>query len=86
MPDDGVQLEVFPTCLHLQRIDTARNLWRFYRMTVQRDLFGRVTLVRTWGRIRTHGRERVDFHEDEGVAITALMKLAEAKRRRGYEP
>ncbi|EKX56434.1 hypothetical protein D516_2946 [Rhodobacter sp. AKP1] len=45
-----------------------------------------MTLVRTWGRIGTHGRERVDFHEDEGVAITALMKLAEAKRRRGYEP
>ncbi len=35
MPDGSVQLEVFPTCLHLQRVDAARNMRRFYRMTIQ---------------------------------------------------
>ncbi|AXQ96132.1 WGR domain-containing protein (plasmid) [Cereibacter azotoformans] len=86
MPESGIQLEVFPTCLHLRRIDCARNMRRFYRMAVQRDLFGGVSLVRTWGRIGTRGRQLIELHEDEGRAITALMKLAEEKRRRGYEP
>lgn len=84
MPDGGGQLEVFPTCLHLQRVDPARNMRRFYRMTIQRDLFGGTSLVRVWGRIGTRGRQMVSIHADEGRAITALMALAEEKRRRGY--
>ncbi|TGD61142.1 WGR domain-containing protein [Tabrizicola sp. WMC-M-20] len=85
MPDGSAQLEVFPTCLHLQRVDPARNMRRFYRMTIQRDLFGGASLVRVWGRIGTRGRQLVNTHADEGRAITALMALAEEKRRRGYE-
>ena len=54
-------------------------------MTIRRDLFGGRSLVRTWGRIGTRGRELVNTHADEGRAITALMALAEEKRRRGYE-
>ena len=84
MPDGSAQLEVFPTCLHLQRVDAAHNMRRFYRMTIQRDLFGGASLVRTWGRIGTRGRELVNTHVDEGRAITALMVLADEKRRRGY--
>lgn len=86
MPDGSVQLEVFPTCLHLRRIDPARNMRRFYRLSIQRDLFGGTSLVRTWGRIGTRGRQLVEAHDDEGQAITALLKLAREKRRRGYEP
>ena len=85
MPDGSVQLEVFPTCLHLQKVDAARNMRRFYRMTIQQDLFGGASLVRVWGRIGTRGRQLVNTHADEGRAITALMKLAHEKRRRGYE-
>ena len=84
MQDARAQLEVFPTCLHLQRVDPACNVRRFYRMTVQRDLFGCSSLVRVWGRIGTRGREMVNTHADEGRAITALMALADEKRRRGY--
>lgn len=85
MPDGSAQLEVFPTCLHLQRVDPARNMRRFYRITIQRDLFGGASLVRVWGRIGTRGRQLINTHADEGRAITALMKLAHEKRRRGYE-
>lgn len=58
---------------------------RFYRLTVQRDLFGSASLIRVWGRIGTRGRQQVNIHADEGTAINALMKLAQEKRRRGYQ-
>lgn len=51
MLDGGPQFEIFPTDLHLSRVNPALNMNRFYRMTVQRDLFGRASLIRIWGRI-----------------------------------
>jgi predicted DNA-binding WGR domain protein len=84
MPDSATQLEVFPTELHLRRIDPARNMRRFYRMTIQPDLFGSASLIRTWGRIGTRGRQMIVTHPDEGRAISALLALAAEKRRRGY--
>jgi predicted DNA-binding WGR domain protein len=84
MFDQAVQLEVFPTDLHLRRIDPACNMRRFYSLSVQRDLFGGACLIREWGRIGYRGQVLIETHEDEGKAITALMKLAAIKRRRGY--
>jgi len=84
MFDQAVQLEVFPTDLHLRRIDPACNMRRFYRLSVQRDLFGGACLIREWGRIGYRGQVLIETYEDEGKAITALIKLAAIKRRRGY--
>ena len=85
MSDDCTQLEVFPTDLQLRRADADRNLGYFYKMTVQRDLFGGATLIRVSGRIGTRGREKSDLHRDEGRAISALMAIAQQKRRSGYK-
>ena len=82
---DSAQLEAFPNCIHLQRIDSTCNMRRFYQMTIQMDLFGDVSLIRVWGRTGTRGRQQVNSHADEGRAINALLKLAQEKRRRGYE-
>ena len=84
MHDVDAQLDVFPTSLRLSRIEPSRNMRRFYIMTVQRDLFGKAVLQREWGRIGSPGRVRIDPHDDEGLAISALLKLAAAKRKRGY--
>ena len=84
MFDQSPQLEVFPTSLHLRRIDPAKNMRRFYRLQVQRDLFGGASLVREWGRLGCRGRILVETHADEGRAITALLDLARRKRQRGY--
>ena len=86
MPKDSAQLDLFPTCMHLERVDPARNMRRFYRMTIQRDLFGGASLIRVWGRIGTRGRQQINVHVNEGMAINAIMKLVQEKRRRGYEP
>ena len=85
MFDSGVQLEIFPTTLDLRRIDLALNMRRYYRLSVQRDLFGRACLIREWGRIGAHGQSLIESHEDEGRAITSLMRLAAHKQRRGYQ-
>jgi len=69
--------------LVLRRLEPGRNVARFYALMLERDLFGRVVLVRHWGRIGTRGRERTDEHASEAEA--ALEKLAAVKRRRGYQ-
>lgn len=74
------------TSLSLRRIDSSRNMRRFYRMRIQRDLFGRASLVREWGRIGTRGQSLVESHGDESEAIDSLLRLAAQKQRRGYSP
>ena len=68
----------------LCRVEPARNMARFYSLEVERDLFGRVVLVRRWGRIGTAGKTRLDEHRGEGEAYAALQALQTAKRRKGY--
>jgi predicted DNA-binding WGR domain protein len=72
------------TALTLHRIDPARRMARFYAMDVQRDLFGCVVLVKEWGRIGAHGRRAGEPHPTEALAVAALQRQAERKRRRGY--
>ena len=79
-----IQLDVFPTDVQLRRVDPARNMRRFYRMSIQPDLFGGASLVREWGRIGAGGQMMIEPHADEGQAITALMTLVRVKKRRGY--
>ena len=83
-PPAPIQLPLFPEAASLVRIHPERNEWRYYRLSVWPDLFGRALLVRHWGRIGTPGRIRLDPHPDGGAAVNALARLAYTKRRRGY--
>jgi len=78
------QLDLFPTTLQLCRIDPEQNMQRFYRLSLQPDLFGGCSLVREWGRIGAGGRLRQDGYDSEGKAVSALVALSAAKTRRGY--
>ena len=80
-----IQLPLFVETASLVRIRPALNEWRYYRMEIWPDLFGRALLVRQWGRIGTEGRRRLDPHPDPGAAIKALADILRAKRRRGYQ-
>jgi predicted DNA-binding WGR domain protein len=71
--------------LVLHRRDPERGLARFYSLMIERDLFGRVVLVRNCGRIGTNGRELVEEFAGEIEAGQALEAVAQAKRRRGYQ-
>ena len=78
-------MPLFPDQASLARIRPERNEWRFYRLAVWPDLFGRALLVRHWGRLGTQGRRRLDPHPDPGAARNALAQLRDSKRRRGYQ-
>lgn len=79
------QLDLFPTTLHMTRIDPDQNMRRFYRMLLQPDLFGGCNLVREWGRIGQNGGQmRSDRFESEGLAVDALNVAVKCKIRRGY--
>ncbi|MDW9830309.1 WGR domain-containing protein [Sinorhizobium meliloti] len=72
-----------PVCSYVQRIDTTRNMARFYAMSIDPDLFGGSSLVRRWGRIGTRGKERIDLFEDDRHAVGHFLFLARQKRARG---
>ena len=72
----AVQLPLFPERASLSRIRPEINAWRYYRMEVWSDLFGRALLMRQWGRIGTDGRRRLDPFPDAGAATNALAKIA----------
>lgn len=70
--------------IHLHRIDPARNMARFYRLTSTPSLFGDICVVREWGRIGRPGRMRIDLYGKVEEAIGARLALERSKRRRGY--
>ena len=71
--------------VHLERIDPDRNLWRWYRLSVRRTLFGDWTLMREWGRIGCcRGQVRCAFFDEEAQARAALSAVETRKLRRGY--
>ena len=84
MGAEPIQLPLFPDQAILTGVRPGRNEWRFYRLAVWPDLFGRALLARQWGRIGTQGCIRLGPYPDAGAAINALAHLVRAKRRRGY--
>lgn len=68
----------------LRRIDPARNMARYYALTLEPTLFGEVAVMRHWGRIGTRGRSKSCFLGPMEAARTALCRQAERKKRRGY--
>lgn len=71
---------------HFERRDPARNMNRFYRLTVTRDLFGKTLLVREWGRIGVTSQQRIEEKPTLAAARQDAASLAAQKMRRGYVP
>lgn len=72
------------TALVLYRIDQATNMYRYYRMYVQHDLFGQWCLMREWGRIGSSGQARSAPFPTAEEAHAALDNQRRVKERRGY--
>lgn len=70
--------------LHLRRIDPARNMARFYVVSIQPTLFGGASLIRNWGRIGTNGQAMMQTFDESADAGEAFARLERRKRRRGY--
>ena len=70
----------------LYRVDPARNMARFYIVSIETSLFGGYILVRRYGRIRCAGRVRTELFASWGEAEDKRAQLIAAKLRRGYRP
>ncbi len=66
------------------RIDTSKNMARFYAMQTAPTLFGETAVIRNWGRIGTSGQMRLDTFSTAAAAHAALTCLQARKSRRGY--
>ena len=77
-------MQTSPSPLVLIRTDPARNMARFYRLSIEPTLFCAHALVLNWGRMGSHGRLRIEPCADESEARGRFERLASAKRRRGY--
>ena len=71
---------------HLHRIDPEANMARFYRVDIAPTLFGEVCVLRTWGRIGTHGRTSIETFPTLEDAENAASRALRQKVRRGYLP
>ncbi len=68
----------------LHRTDPARNMWRYYRLDIQRDLFGAWCFIREWGRNGQPGQTRAVPYPTPDAAQAAFERQRRAKERRGY--
>lgn len=62
--------------IYLERIDRARNMARYYRLSVIETLFGEWAVVREWGRIGRGGQSREDVCGSEQQAVLVLKEHA----------
>jgi predicted DNA-binding WGR domain protein len=74
------------TSNHFIRCDPKRNMNRFYRLTVTRDLLGKTLLIREWGRVGVYARCRSDEKPGPAEAVRDAAALAAQKMHRGYVP
>lgn len=72
------------SAITLHRSDPARNMWRYYRLDMQPDLFGQWCVIREWGRIGSGGQTHSIPYPTSAQAEAALASYCRAKERRGY--
>ncbi len=72
------------TAITLHRTDATRNMHRYYRLDVQRDLFGQWCCIREWGRVGQAGQTRSAPFSTPVEAEAALARQRHAKERKGY--
>jgi predicted DNA-binding WGR domain protein len=66
-------------------IDRPSNHERFYLLAVQPTLMGDVALMRTWGRIGTHGHSLSSTFPDRASAQQTVERLIHRRIQRRYE-
>jgi predicted DNA-binding WGR domain protein len=71
--------------IHLWRIDPARNMARFYALSVELTLFEDWSCTRQFGRIGSKGgRIMLGLYETKAEAEIAFRHLLRQKQTRGY--
>lgn len=69
---------------YLHRIDRDAKMARFYSIDIAPTLFGEVSVLRTWGRIGTHGHTSIETCATRSEAELSVDRTLRQKIRRGY--
>ncbi len=72
--------------IHLRRVDGQRRMARFYSISLEPTLWGDFSVERSWGRIGTRGRTRLDLFADRRLALAHFLEILKRKTGRGYRP
>jgi predicted DNA-binding WGR domain protein len=71
--------------MYLECKNPEQNKYRFYRMTVQRSLFGNLILTRSWGRIGSkRPREIHKEFADADTLMREVRRILTVRQRHGY--
>jgi predicted DNA-binding WGR domain protein len=71
--------------IYLERHDPTKNLYRFYRLSLEKNLFGEWSLMREWGRIGQASQGCIDLYDTLQAAQNAYARKLREKRKRGYQ-
>jgi predicted DNA-binding WGR domain protein len=69
---------------YLEKRDTEKRQFRFYRIIITQTLFGPWALIRELGRIGSPGTVREVWYDSKQEALEAGEKLMKQKAKRGY--
>ncbi len=83
--DPSFRLECSMSRIYLTRVDPAKNMARFYAMSLQVTLFAECSLVREWGRLGTGGQVRETHHTTPQEAQAFAEHILRQKLRKGYQ-
>lgn len=70
--------------VYLERLDRAKNMARYYRLSVVETLFGEFAMVREWGRVGRRGQSREHWCASPDEAAALLDAHRARRERRGY--
>ncbi|KPF42614.1 WGR domain-containing protein [Rhizobium sp. AAP43] len=73
-----------PYQLYVERRDRTKNMFRFYALSIEPNLFGEACLIRRWGRIGAKGQTMIHHFERERDAVVLFLDLTRQKQSRGY--
>ena len=71
-------------CWVWKSIRPEENRYRFYSLSVQRDLWGKWGVVRCWGRIGGGSKERYLWPEREEEVQDIFRAVHQSRLRHGY--
>ncbi|MGO8240107.1 WGR domain-containing protein [Rhizobium ruizarguesonis] len=77
-------MTVQPYRLYIERREPDKNMARFCALSIEPNLFGETSLVRSWGRIGSRGQQKIHVFDSEAKAVDLLLTLLRRKRSRGY--
>ncbi|TBE38110.1 WGR domain-containing protein [Rhizobium ruizarguesonis] len=77
-------MTVQPYRLYIERREPDKNMARFYALSIEPNLFGETSLVRSWGLIGSRGQQKIHVFDSEAKAVDLLLTLLRRKRSRGY--